>query len=45
VPHRMAEQEEMNELLAEMRVLTPDDPGFETRASASASSSTTPLRS
>ena len=44
----MAEQEEMNELLAEMRVLTPDDPGFETRASALClefATQTTPLRS
>jgi hemerythrin superfamily protein len=32
--HRMGEHEEINELLAEMRVLTPDDPGFEKRASA-----------
>jgi hypothetical protein len=32
--HRLGEHEEINELLAEMRVLTPYDPGFEKRAGA-----------
>jgi len=32
--HRTDEHEEINELLAEMRYLTPDDAGFEKRAAA-----------